>query len=106
MPPLTFPHDLLRLLYWVFFKPLTLRRYAQQLHAELDEGLSIWELPQAERQKPALQELTRLVTTLLVAAPLALTVLIGLLYGGGYEIYDWWRSLSPIEGWTSREWIR
>jgi hypothetical protein len=38
---LRFPHDLLRLLYWMYFKPFTLRAYARRIAPELDERLKL-----------------------------------------------------------------
>jgi hypothetical protein len=35
MPTLQFPQDLLRFLYWVFFKPITLDRYIHEIDPTL-----------------------------------------------------------------------
>ena len=51
---LRFPRDLLRLLYWIYFKPFTLRRYARRLDARLDEDLRLWEARDRLDADPAL----------------------------------------------------
>jgi hypothetical protein len=73
---LRFPQDLLRLLYWTYFKPFTLRRYVKSLDDRLDEDLKLWEAKDKLAEKPALRELAKLEWTLALAAPPVLLALV------------------------------
>ena len=42
-PPILINNPL-TLLYWLFFRPLALRRYARNIHKELDEDLNVWKV--------------------------------------------------------------
>ncbi|WP_028460229.1 hypothetical protein [Chloroflexus sp. Y-396-1] len=74
---LRFPHGLLRLLYWMYFKPLTLRAYARRIAPELDEYLKLWELSDDQRADPRVRHLLRLSLTLICGTPLVIVPLIG-----------------------------
>jgi hypothetical protein len=74
---LRFPRDLLRLLYWIYFKPLTLRAYAQRIAPELDEDLKLWELSDKQRADPRVRHLLWLSLTLICGTPLVIVPIIG-----------------------------
>jgi len=74
---LRFPHDLLRLLYWMYFKPLTLRAYARRIAPELDEDLKLWELSDEQRADPRVRHLLWLSLTLISGTPLVIVPIIG-----------------------------
>ncbi|MCI0725119.1 MAG: hypothetical protein L0332_00075, partial [Chloroflexi bacterium] len=75
---LHFPRDLSRLLYWLYFKPFTLRRYVQAIDSRLNERLLLWEAADRLAGAPALHHLHRLVLALLVVGPLSGALLWGL----------------------------
>ena len=57
---LTFPKDILRLLYWIYFKPFTPRRYVrEQIDPALDETLRLWRAGPEARTKKAWRDLAR-----------------------------------------------
>ncbi len=74
---LRFPHDLLRLLYWLYFKPFTLRAYARRIDPELDADLKLWELSDEQRANPRVRHLLWLSLTLICGTPLVMAPLIG-----------------------------
>ncbi len=99
--PLRFPRDWLRLLYWVYFRPLTLERYIQQFDATLKLDTSLITLWRKGREHPPLRHLAYLTLLYIwlmpwVAFPLAYIVstiagwddvlwnivLLGVLWGG------------------------
>ncbi len=50
--PLRFPQDILRFLYWVFFKPITLSRYLQSIGPSLPRDPSILRLWRVRKEYP------------------------------------------------------
>ena len=96
---LTFPKDLLRLLYWLYFKPLTLRRYVRELDPRLDDRLEVWRVGDSVASSSALADLVRLSWTLLAVGPLATVVLVAL----PLQVvtpFDWYQSVTVTGIWT------
>lgn len=109
MRTLTFPKDILRLLYWIYFKPLTLRRYVRQLDSRLDEKLELWQVQEETRAVPRLRDLVWLWWALLAIAPLSVTVMVGL----AIEVissFKWERGLFAVvvyaAGLLLGDWLR
>ncbi len=102
---LRFPHDLLRLLYWMYFKPLTLRAYARRIAPELDEYLMLWELSDDRRADPRVRHLLWLSLTLICGTPLVIVPLIGatinwLAQTGVPDVaFDWIPGMVATFGW-------
>ncbi|MBO9390241.1 MAG: hypothetical protein J7482_15930 [Roseiflexus sp.] len=102
---LRFPHDILRLLYWLYFKPLTLRAYAQRIDPKLDERLRLWELSNEQRADPRVRHLLWLSLTLICGTPLVMAPLIGagihlLARAGVPDIaFDWIPGIGTAFGW-------
>jgi len=77
MPTLQFPQDLLRFLYWVFFKPITLDRYIHEIDPTLDIDPSLFTLWRQSQAHPEFRSLIALalphilVTPWLIAFPVA-----------------------------------
>jgi len=78
MKTLTFPKDILRLLYWIYFKPFTLRRYVRHLDPRLDEKLELWQVQERTSSVPELRNLAWLWWALLAIAPMSVTIVVGL----------------------------
>ena len=97
---LRFPRDLLRLLYWIYFKPFTLRRYARRLDTRLDQDLSLWEARDRLDADPALRDLERLVLGLLLVAPPGSAVLAGLAWTAAGQTFDWATALTYAGGFS------
>jgi len=74
---LRFPHDTFRLLYWIFFKPFTLRRYVKKIDDRLDQDLKLWEAKDKWNENEELRELTKIVWALLAVAPITITAIVG-----------------------------
>ncbi len=55
--PLRFPHDLLRIVVWAYFRPFTLERYLQQFDPELKLDSSLITLWRKGREHPPLRHL-------------------------------------------------
>lgn len=92
MRNLTFPKGILHLLYWIYFKPLTLRRHVRQLDPRLDERLELWQVQEEMSAIPHVRSLAWLWWTLLAIAPLGATIVVGL----AIELissFDWARGL-------------
>jgi len=66
---LTFPKDLLRLLYWVFFKPVTLDRYIHKIDPTLGPDLSLLTLWRRGHDKPELRNLVALTFFYIIITP-------------------------------------
>ena len=86
---LTFPKDVLRLLYWIYFKPFTLRRYVKELDPKLDETLKLWQAGPETWTKRAWRELTLLTLALYLLTPLILIFILGLLIQGLTGSFEW-----------------
>ena len=56
---LRFPRDLLRLLYWMYFRPFTLRRYVKGFDPSLDERLALWKSKEMVGKTFELRELAK-----------------------------------------------
>jgi hypothetical protein len=96
---LTFPKDILRLFYWIYFKPITLRRYVRKLAPQLDEKLELWQVRDKLSTVPPLRSIAWLWWALLAIAPLSVTITVGL----AIEIissFDWTRGLLTASLYT------
>ena len=71
--PLRFPHDLLRFLYWVFFKPITLNRYLRNIDSSLpgtNIAPSLWALWKRRKEHPEFLPVIQLAFFHLLVTPL------------------------------------
>jgi len=88
MKPLLFPRDLLRFLYWVFFKPITLERYMQRIDPTLKTDTSLIVLWRRSKQYPELRPLLLLTFFHILITPWPVAFLIA---GGfalaGFDVY-------------------
>lgn len=84
LPPLRFPNDMLRLLYWVFFKPITLTRYIRQFDPDLRSESSLFTFWLRGKSHPELRDLVGLVFSniLLIPCPVAFLIAGGLAWAG------------------------
>lgn len=92
--------DPFTLLYWLFFRPLALRRYVQSIHDELDEDLEIWKVATVVGADPRFQALCRARRTLLLGAPLTATLLLGGIVSLFIPGFAWSFALLSAVGWT------
>lgn len=89
LPPLLFPRDLLKFLYWCFFKPLTLERYMQQIDPKYSIQTSIITLWRNHRQQKTVHHLLRLALFHILVTPgLIVGPLLAVFALAGIEI-DW-----------------
>ncbi len=72
MRPFTFPNDLLRLLYLVFFKPISLDRYIHQVDPTLGRITGLITLWRRSREHPEFRPLINLVVFHILFTPLLL----------------------------------
>jgi len=102
---LRFPRDLLRLLYWLYFKPLTLRAYVRRIDPELNENLDLWGLSEQQRTDPRVRHLIWLSLALFICVPLvavpATGAVIDLLAVSGIPVstFDWQVSMRVTLVW-------
>ena len=70
--PLRFPQDILRFLYWVFFKPLTFDRYLHEIDASLPSysTISLWDLWKRRKTHPRVLPIIQLAFFHLFVTPL------------------------------------
>jgi len=73
--------EALRLLYWIYFKPLTLRQYVHSLEPDLPEGYSLWQARGRLRHNPRLRRLLLHALFLVVILPWPAAALAGRLTG-------------------------
>ena len=89
--PLKFPDDLLRFLYWVFFKPLTLFRYINSIDPALSnrEDTGLFALLKRRKEHPEFIQIIRLAFFHIFLTPWPL----GFLTAFGFQIagfeVDW-----------------
>ncbi len=74
--PLRFPRDLLRVLYWAYFRPFTLARYLEQRDVSLES--SLWMLWRHRREYPELRDLVYLTLFHILVTPWLALPLAGL----------------------------
>ncbi len=72
---MTFPHDLLRFLYWIFFKPFSLRTWIHQLDPSIGNAATLLTRP---HERAAVQ-LRNLALFYIVVVPLLLALATGLI---------------------------
>ncbi|MEW5869567.1 MAG: ATP-binding protein [Chloroflexota bacterium] len=99
-PTLRFPHDLLRLLYWVFFRPITLESYIRQMAPGTRRSTGILSLWRRGHQPgyQALGDLLRLAWFHLLLTPWLLGfALAGLLDLAGMEV-NWLGVAGGVAG--------
>ncbi|NPA26699.1 MAG: hypothetical protein GXO36_03765, partial [Chloroflexi bacterium] len=75
--PLRFPRDLLRVLYWAYFRPFTLARYLEQRGVSLVS--SLWTLWRHRREYPELRDLVYLTLFHMLVTPWSVLLLAGVL---------------------------
>ncbi len=93
--PLRFPRDLLRIVYWVYFRPFTLERYLQQRAPTLSLDSSLPTLWRKGREHPELRQLVYLTLFHALVTPWLAFPLAGLLAAGGVPI-DWGQVLGGV----------
>ena len=89
-----------KLLYWLFFRGLALRRYARSIHPDLDEDLKVWEVRHAVGDDPRFRALCQVRWWLLAGAPLAIVLLSGAIFSF-WTGFDWYPALFFSSGHTA-----
>lgn len=86
--PFRFPHDILRFLYWVFFKPITLSRYLQTIDPNLPREPWLWRLWQRRKEKghPEFVPIIQLASFHIYVTPYLALLLAFLLQMAGFEL--------------------
>jgi hypothetical protein len=87
--PLRFPQDILRFLYWVFFKPITLSHYLRSIDPSLPRDPSIWRLWRKRKEYPEFIPMIQLAFFHIFVTPLITFPLAFLLQLAGFEV-DWY----------------
>ncbi|WLE98405.1 MAG: ATP-binding protein [Candidatus Electrothrix communis] len=101
--------ECLRLLYWIYFKPYTLKRHVQAICPEITDPYkdNIYRRSAAARANPQLQRYDEQGWWLTVLVPIVLTFLYAplvegiahLLVGPGALQFNWWKSSFVLFGW-------
>lgn len=87
MEPLFFPRDLLKLLYWAFFKPFTLERYLKQIDPDFDNSTGLIRLWRQRKTHPEIPQLLRLSLFHILITPWPLGFAVaGLFALAGFEV--------------------
>ncbi len=89
-----------KLLYWLFFRGLALRRYARSIHPDLDEDLKVWEVRHAVGNDPRFRALCQVRWWLLAGAPLAGVLLSGAIFSF-WTGFAWYPALFFSSGYTA-----
>ncbi len=87
--PLRFPQDILRFLYWVFFKPITLRNYVYKIDASLSayRDRNLFMLWQRRKEHPEFVPVIYLALFNVAFMPLLAFPLAWLLQIVGFEVF-------------------
>src|SRR6266542_3704285 len=89
MQPLLFPRDLLKFLYWVFFKPITLDRYIHEIDPTLGPDPSMYILRRRSKEHPEFRSLISLSSFHILITPWFVSFIIPLLLViAGFNV-DW-----------------
>jgi hypothetical protein len=106
----TYLLECLRLLYWAFFKPFTLRSYLQDIHPDLKPYSDPFRLLRQNPDNAQLRRYADQAWWLALAAPWVVAVIAGVLLPlllpqalpvqGGIPQFDWQDSLLFLGGWT------
>jgi AAA+ ATPase superfamily predicted ATPase len=106
----TYLLECLRLLYWAFFKPFTLRSYLQDIHPDLKPYSDPFRLLRQNPDNAQLRRYADQAWWLALAAPWVVAVIAGMLLPlllpqalpvqGGIPQFDWQDSLLFLGGWT------
>ena len=106
----TYLLECLRLLYWAFFKPFTLRSYLQDIHPDLKPYSDPFRLLHQNPDNARLRRYANQAWWLALAAPWVVAVIAGMLLPlllpqalpvqGGIPLFDWQDSLLLLGGWT------
>jgi hypothetical protein len=89
----------LKLLYWLVFRGLALRRYARSIHEDLDEDLKVWEVREEVGDDPRFRALCRARTGLLVFGPLLSVLFFGVIFAA-LTGFNWNNALPITIGWV------
>ena len=93
--PLYFPNDLIRLLYWVFFKPFTLDIYIHQINPALSRHPDMFTLWRDSQKYPELRSLINLSFFFILVAPLLAIPIAILLTLVGFEV-EWFNLIYGV----------
>ena len=106
----TYLLECLRLLYWAFFKPFTLRSYLQDIHPDLKPYSDPFRLLHQNPDNARLRRYANQAWWLALAAPWVVAAIAGVLLPpllpqalpvrGGIPQFDWQDSLLLLGGWT------
>jgi hypothetical protein len=106
----TYLLECLRLLYWAFFKPFTLRSYLRDIHPDLKPDSDPFRLLRQNPDNAQLRRYADQAWWLALAAPWVVAVIAGVLLPlllpqalpvqGGIPQFDWQDSLLLLGGWT------
>lgn len=81
--PLRFPYDWLRFLYWIFFKPITLHRYINEIDPTLPDypfGVPAVVLWNRRNKSLEFQQLISLMLSIILIAPLLLSLILQIIF--------------------------
>ena len=106
----TYLLECLRLLYWAFFKPFTLRSYLRDIHPDLKPDSDPFRLLRQNPDNARLRRYADQAWWFALAAPWVVAVIAGVLLPlllpqalpvqGGIPQFDWQDSLLLLGGWT------
>jgi hypothetical protein len=96
MQTLRFPQDLLKFLYWVFFKPITLNKYIHQVDPTLGNNPSLFILWRRSKGHPKFRTLISLSFFHILLTPWLLGFLVASLFAlAGFEV-DWFGVVGGV----------
>ena len=89
-----------RLLYWIYFKPYTLKQWLSDIHPDLDPFDNPYQKLQQDPRNKSLRRYAEQVFWLTVITPQLAVLLIGFMYTAiAQESFDWLISESFVPGW-------
>ncbi len=95
--------ECLRILYWASFKPFTFAKWLrEEVHPDLRPISNHFELQAKFATNHQLRRYVRQVGDLSAYVPVAITIVVGLLYSiFSFETFNWGRSSSTLLGWIT-----
>jgi len=95
-----------RLLYWAYFKPLTLNRWLQEIHPDLNPYMSPFAMQAEFANNPRLYRYANQVWWLIAVVPLLAVLLVAPIYSlSSRQTFNWLGSGLFLLGWLVGLWI-
>lgn len=102
----TYITECLRLLYWIYFKPIIFQRFLIDIHSDLHLTSNLFEMRSEFVINPRLRSYIGKIFSLIVVIPLAIIVFVGSIYSIAItQYFNWLNSVSFMLVWGGGFWL-